>query len=81
MPGGSAQPVAEVDVAEIGLVARAEVEPAQKLAGGTGLGRPGAESVESVIDAPMKGDGLIADLVAGRRPAAGSKLTRKILYG
>src|SRR3984957_379530 len=71
MPGGSAQPVAEVEVPEIGLVARAEVEPAKKLAGGGGLGRPGAESVESVIDAQMKGDGVIPDLFARGRPAAG----------
>ena len=51
------QPVAELDIGEVvTAVAGAEMEPAQELAGGGGLGRPGAEPVEPVLDAEMEGD-------------------------
>ena len=47
------------------------MEPAQELPGGGGLGRPGAEPVEPVVDGQMEGDDLVPDFLPGCRPAAG----------
>ena len=49
----------------------AEVEPAQEFPGGGGLGRPGPEPVEPVVDGEMGGDDPVPDFLAGCRPAAG----------
>jgi hypothetical protein len=71
VPGIPAQPVAEVNIFDVLARAGPQMEPAGELPAGAGLGSPGSEPVELIIEGKVEGDDLVLDLLARRRLAAG----------
>src|SRR5439155_3936368 len=70
-PGGSAQPVAELDLLGAGPVRWPEAEPPQEVPGGLLYGRPEAIPGGALVVAEEAGQDVALDHVAGGGRAAG----------
>jgi hypothetical protein len=63
------QSVAQVDVGDVTVGTGAEVKPAEELAVVGGLGGPGAETVEPLVDIKVERDDLVPENLPRCRPA------------